>query len=450
MPCFLLFLSPGAAVQAVEPRAALFYWDYTIDSVRCGADLGCLQTTSKIFTDDFLGASFPKKTADARFAVIDSVFAGAPMPRASGGDAGEGVWPEHNVFGMLSDSYDFNNATTLTRAIGEWCGSEPAFIGEQMAWLTSPCGIIDDTKAQTNLADFYNEVSNAFHGGAQSVHAAFGGATHCAATFDELRAVDEEYYETYGGLLAASLNGIWATLAGNRALTVPHAEQCTHEGTHSKGIPACMSSALPVLGLDVDKLDGKNLYHALNDTMNLVEFPAEMYGIFPETDTETLRVLTRIICYVGALTPMATPYASVADPLFFTIHSLYDRIWAEVQLSQPGFNKTWTGGEIDQSFTCVGHALDHPVMDFNMPIGPHTPAGQYDAGEICAGFPEDPLCNSGYYETRKAWTNAELIELFEPSRAELPYMYDHFMYPACAAVESIAAEADDDDAPPPP
>jgi hypothetical protein len=91
--------------QAVEPRAALPYWDYTIDSVRCAADLGCVQTTSELFTDDFMGASFPKKTADTRFAVKDSVFANAPMPRASGGDAGEGLWPEHNVFGMLTDRY---------------------------------------------------------------------------------------------------------------------------------------------------------------------------------------------------------------------------------------------------------------------------------------------------------------------------------------------------------
>lgn len=72
--------------------------------------------------------------------------------------------------------------------------------------------------------------------------------------FDELRAVSESYYEEYGGFLAASLNGIWSTLATSRALTVPHAAQCETEGTHSKGIPACMSSALPVLGLDVDKV----------------------------------------------------------------------------------------------------------------------------------------------------------------------------------------------------
>jgi hypothetical protein len=58
---------------------------------------------------------------------------------------------EQNIHG----SYDFNNATTLTRAIGEWCGSEPAYIGAQMTWLTEPCGIIDEVKSETALKPFY-------------------------------------------------------------------------------------------------------------------------------------------------------------------------------------------------------------------------------------------------------------------------------------------------------
>ena len=106
---------------------------------------------------------------------------------------------------------------------------------------------------------------------------------------------------------------------------------------------------------------------------------------------------TKLFGYVGAITPFGTPYASSNDPLFFPLHNVYIRLWAQQVLTLGGeFNTTWSDGP---QVECVGHSAGHPVMDFDMPIGPHLPAGQYNASEVCAAYPEDPLCTSGYYAT---------------------------------------------------
>ena len=85
--------------------------------------------------------------------------------------------------------------------------------------------------------------------------------------------------------------------------------------------------------------------------------------------------------------------------------------------------------------TCVGHDEEHPIMDFDFPIGPHHPDGAYDADQICSQFTGDTLCNAGFYDRGPVWTNRELNSLFgQPSRAELPFMYDHFDFPACDMV----------------
>ena len=142
---------------------------------------------------------------------------------------------------------------------------------------------------------------------------------------------------------------------------------------------------------------------------------------------------TKLFGYVGAITPFGTPYASSNDPLFFPLHNVYIRLWAQQVLTLGGeFNATWSDGP---QVECVGHNAGHPVMDFDMPIGPHLPSGAYDADQICSQFPDDALCARGYYSNKVAWTNGELNELLgDPTRPELPFMYDHLHFPACGAI----------------
>ena len=340
-----------ATAQAVEPRAALPYWDYTIDAVRCGGDLGCVQKGSALFTEHFLGSS-ASANATLPHEVVDGAFAGVPIARvghgASQSNDSQTLWPEHNAYGLLTDSYNWNPAPRLQRAMGEWCGSDPTTIGNEMQWLTQPCTVISGALGQTTLlayADFLDAevrqpsssslpllivprhrsigeapkksaghsleccgrgfdggppttdrsetrdngsidrwrgaygsppathtttprrvtvVSTSLalarsraaevHGGSTSVHVAFGGATQCAATFDDLKSANESYAADVSDMLGANLGFVWLALAAADELVYPEPGACQAADTGGGDARACQPYAKAVAGLDLDAL----------------------------------------------------------------------------------------------------------------------------------------------------------------------------------------------------
>jgi hypothetical protein len=327
-------------MQAVEPRAALPYWDYTVDATACDGDLGCMQKTSAVFTEMFLGNS-NTSTEKLKYRVSDGAFAGTPIPRAGHHLKNEDLWPEHNVFGMLTNTYNWNPATELQRSIGEWCGSDPASTGKGMMFLSQSCGTISDAMGQTTLPTFYGAVQNVVHGASESVHTAFGGATDCAASFDDLKTANETYYDIYGGDIAADMLSVWTAMAVNvGSLVVPNTTCQTEEPKF--GIPACMPRAAAAAGVNLDELTQNELWNLLDESLTQMGVQPSTYGVRKDTEREVLRVLCKLWLFVGALTPMGTPYASTNDPLFFVLHAVYDRMWT-TQVLKLGdeFNSTW-------------------------------------------------------------------------------------------------------------
>merc|ERR1711988_533921 len=111
--------------------------------------------------------------------------------------------------------------------------------------------------------------------------------------------------------------------------------------------------------------------------------------------------LLRYACNPGKMGAMSTG-AAAADPLFWPIHPLFDRLWAFVRLDEAysGFNHTWVDDD-----SCQGRSADD-VM------------------------PWKDLLDEG---TGKFYTNADLYELFDPTSEKLTYVYEHFDWDHCSS-----------------
>merc|ERR1719198_2011184 len=101
------------------------------------------------------------------------------------------------------------------------------------------------------------------------------------------------------------------------------------------------------------------------------------------------------------MSPMATPLAATYDPVFWVTHNAYERVWAWKRAKpNSAFSDLWH----DNNSTCYGHNL-HDTLPWRDFLG----------------------------EGRRAdYTNADLLELFDPRNPKLPHVFDTFEWDHCA------------------
>ena len=141
-------------------------------------------------------------------------------------------------------------------------------------------------------------------------------------------------------------------------------------------------------------------------------------------DNEELKIfLAKLVLHPAKVSPFATPLAATNDPLFWSSHSNWERVWHYVQLdpmsqyriqSSSMTNKT---AEALKMFWDVVHA-DPSEMN------------------ICWGrYWEAKLPFSGFLgeSPELDYTNGELLQLFQPENPKLPFVYDSFHWYHCRA-----------------
>ena len=100
------------ALQAIEPRVAAPYWDYTSDGAVYGISWA---VSSPIFGDDWFGSASPDNAADPHV-ISRGRFAYLPVAANASG-------PEHNGYGMQTESWNANPSAYVQRA-SSICGLE--------------------------------------------------------------------------------------------------------------------------------------------------------------------------------------------------------------------------------------------------------------------------------------------------------------------------------------
>ena len=127
----------------------------------------------------------------------------------------------------------------------------------------------------------------------------------------------------------------------------------------------------------------------------------------------------KLACSPGKLSQFFSPLASANDPLFWPLHNNWEKNWAYQRLLKH-FNSTWT-----THFSTIAPNADDDVVltTTNKGWGFHDPLFPFGEGLVHGAAP--PKGEKGVY------TNAELVELFDPESDLLPYVWDDFGFSHC-------------------
>ena len=123
-------------------------------------------------------------------------------------------------------------------------------------------------------------------------------------------------------------------------------------------------------------------------------------GLGTSDNDAAMSNLLILACSPGAVGAMATD-AAANDPLFWPLHPLYDRLWANARL-EGSLSDDWASSEEQSGDSCPGAGLDDLL--------PFT------------GFPRDNDDDENY----PSLSNQDLLDFFDPSNDDLPYVYDSF------------------------
>lgn len=248
-----------------------------------------------------------------------------------------------------------------------------------------------------------------------------GGVDQCAASF--LHAIEEHpHWTSYLEAIGLTLNTLWRSMMNLDLLICPTScgsdvpfEECscscpkydfwTENMTFNDAYPLLSSFGGDMLGMlqggvvsgnfletDDDYENGSSTVHFTNLTM-------------PD-DGELMKFLLEVLCHPGRISQFATPLAAPNDPLFWPIHTTFDRVWAFVRLDpDKDFSGTW---EDDDPGACAMHGY-HDILPFQGMIG---------------NLSDDRM-----------YSNQQLYDLFDPKNSELPYIYDSFHWDHCGSTE---------------
>merc|ERR1712070_171264 len=174
------------ALQAVNPKVAVPYWDYTVDSVKMSSDkMHRPESFSDIFRDSelFTGVWFGTTNAkDHRIA--DGRFADQEVPR-------DYNYKVRSPYGFLRAPWNLNPSKYVTR-YHKYCGANPAAQDvdfaddkEEFPWPTCADHFLyTNTDYVTSWYDFEMDIGYKPHG---PVHGWIGGVGgECESTWDEM------------------------------------------------------------------------------------------------------------------------------------------------------------------------------------------------------------------------------------------------------------------------
>ena len=386
------------SLQSIDHRIALPYWDYTIDAVMYGPHWA---HESPVFADDWFGAANVGGVIDDYWGSKNVITTGrwAYTPIIT-----DHLAPEHNGYGRVTDEMNQDPVEYVTRGAKSVCGLATE--------ITLPgCTEMKRALQADDLTQLDHLVEYEFHG---YLHLLLGGSWDCGASL-EFSALEAEVDADLGRRIeetALNLNTLWRYMFFSGYLKFP--DDCFADTTFKDCQAVCpgfqdrIDNSTTFRGSDVyEVMYTAGILDALDGILTFYNESSGMYkvsGLDDRQSTELYRWLLKVLCSPGKMAPMATPLAATSDPIFWSSHNLYERIWAWMRLrgrdGSGAFDDEWAV----QADACAGQDY-HDTLPFR-------------------NFAHESTAQRTRKDGQKDYTNQELVELFNPTNPRLPYVFD--------------------------
>lgn len=399
------------SLQAVDPRVANAYWDYTLDDHLYQNDW---RSSSPILTADWFGqyanstthVSTHKefKPSTATHAVDNGHFAYIPVPDLNSA----GNHPERNSYGYITDAINNNPSPFVTR-VDSICGLPSAS-------KLPGCKELKGALSKNDLSGFTAQIEYIFHG---ILHMQIGGVDQCATSF--LHAIDEHpHWPPYLEAIGLTLNTLWRSMMNLDLLICPTScgkdvpfEECAcscpkydywvENMTFYDAYPILSSFGGDMLQMLLNGVVSEGFLEADDDFEN-GSSTVHFHNLTMTEDAELMKFLLEVLCHPGRISQFATPLAAPNDPIFWPIHTTFDRVWAFMRLDPTKeFSGAW---ENEDPNACAMHGY-HDLLPFQGLVG---------------NLSDD-----------RSYSNQQLYDLFDPKSRELPYIYDSFHWDHCGS-----------------
>ena len=381
------------ALQAVAPRLALPYWDVTEDSTlavtRHGGDVAGLWA-SEVWRDDWFGNA----TGSAAHVVERGRFAYQTVGRGASGGA-------TNPYGLLRAPWNVNKSPYLTRA--------HTFCGESFSLSMWPsCAAHYNFTFHAAYDAWYDYVWAAGYSPHGPVHYFVGGYVNCAGLEERFGGlIDADGARSLALLLLGVPKNLWRDgYVESPSYCAADAEQTScHLVCAGEPSDATWAAEMMVILLHYAELFSKT---GLDIKYEWLERMA------PSNYTAFLDVFCTMAWAPGEQMEAASP----ADVSFWPIHPAMERLLQYKMLARPFTSLAWTdsaGPYCEYTGTCKGHH----GFDVTAFANAHLDAA---SGEF-----------------REAYlTNGELLAAIDPNDYRMPYIYENFEWPHCAAEHGVA------------
>eukprot|EP00638_Chattonella_subsalsa_P017377 CAMPEP_0117849150 /NCGR_PEP_ID=MMETSP0949-20121206/20920_1 /TAXON_ID=44440 /ORGANISM="Chattonella subsalsa, Strain CCMP2191" /LENGTH=569 /DNA_ID=CAMNT_0005696297 /DNA_START=291 /DNA_END=1997 /DNA_ORIENTATION=+ len=398
------------ALQMINPTIATPYWDYIEDYETYGSN----------FTPGEFGAyqDYPWAVG-GRWKDL----------RTSRIEPEDNHHTQHNSYGIITDEYNNNGDSFLTRA-DTICNWKPQYL-EMPA-----CKDIHSVLTSFSLKSTWKYIFYDVH--SLNLHNLIGGAWDCPIDVGEVirrfggaRDENGEFRETtkilerflWGLQYPISSNMYWLDQWEDPGLCSAEdwLDQWEDPGLCSAEIPfeECRYHCKDFDEARIDEMTNDEVWADIERFGVYKDFEGivmecgqdtptpscQFVNVTRDEDFELKRIFLKLQCSSAKISPWSSPLGSPDDPLFIPIHTYYDIFYQYLLLTKDDFSLAWEG---DNS-TCYGHHL----MD-RMPVPWFGFLGEHQ--------------NEAHNLT---YTHLDLLRIFDPANARLPYVYAKFDWDYC-------------------
>jgi len=394
------------SLQEVNPKAAAHFYDYTID----GENLEDW-TTSEIWTDKFFGAGNASskyevggRWKDVRHSVVT--------------DMDVGVDRLHNSYGIETMPYNNNPSMAVSRS-QSWCGLSTSHF--KMPACTELITSLSNS-SKNDIFGFYFTSNGLLHG---ELHNLMGGMWSCAYDLQDLveahpnlTSTMMHYVKDFDMIISTNYYDEKVTCPTSCDVGVTSYDDCT-----------CSCPDYPDMDEEVSPEVWMERFSVLVGAQATAEWTPQIFsqltlhadGTYRYSDlsyddnAKASEMQTKLLCSSPKMSDFGTPYASPFDPIFFPVHVSSERYWTYTRLVNDdpefvAFDKGWAAASLDSSpdddgFT--GYNFYDPMKPFDNAYGNvREPNGTY-------------------------YTNQEIMELYNPLKDELPYIFEDLSWTHC-------------------
>ena len=374
------------AMQAINPRVTMPYWDYTIDSQMMKQQGVKTLSSSIVFTKDWFGALDTEEhtVTEGRFAYLK-----VPQQTTNGTDSGFPVSP----YGYLRGPWNLNESPYLTRFVGS-CGNSHEFA---MPSCGAALELVLNTDTWVDTGNLIKQ--NSIHDGAHLYAGGVGG---------ECTDIAEKIKEVVGSNVTRAL-----------IQTMPAMMQWMWR-VHILKPPLLCSPGIPCAFTCTNNVTVATI---------LIEELLGHYGFAEEAiewknNTRQHEAFDMLFCQTKVILGDAVDAGGAVDPTFWPIHPTLERLYQFKTLVNPLKSLYWpSGGVSSNEFDDDDTPCD--TIWYSSNCKSHH---SYDTTAFSA-LQKD---STGNY-ARSLPTNKDLLHSFSPANGgyAMPYIYEDFKWDHC-------------------